>query len=133
MAIFPRMLKFKFILALIVLALVGSVFYYFNGTYSDGFRAGTVVKLSRKGYVFKTYEGQLNLGMVINQDQNSQASVNNVWEFSVPNKDTAVINTLENALTSGERVRLHYKEKYRTLPWNGETRYFIYKVETAAR
>ncbi len=133
MAIFPGMLKVKFIAVLVVLALIGSVVFYFEGTYSDGFRAGTVVKLSSKGYVFKTYEGELNLGMVINQDPNSQASVNNVWDFSVSAKDTTVINALENALTSGQRVRLHYKEKYKALPWMGDTPYFIYKVETATR
>jgi hypothetical protein len=133
MAIFPPMKKFKFLGVLIVLALIAAVVYYFTGTYSDGFRAGTVVKLSRKGYIFKTYEGQLNLGMVINQDPNSPASVNNVWDFSVSSKSKGVIDSLENALTTGQRVRLHYKEKYKKLPWMGETPYFIYKVEIAPR
>ncbi len=90
------------------------------------------MKLSRKGYVFKTYEGQLNLGMVINQDANAMASVNNIWEFSVSKKDQAVIDSLENAITTGKRVRLHYREKYKALPWRGETVYFIYKVESTS-
>ena len=125
------MQKIKFIAIVIVLAILGGTYFYYTGTYSDGFRAGSVVKLSRKGYFFKTYEGQLNLGMVINQDANAPTSVNNVWEFSVITKESSVIDSLEKAMTTGQRVRLHYKEKYKTLPWEGETKYFIYKVESA--
>lgn len=127
------MKKLKFIVLLILLALFGAVYFYFSANYSDGFRAGSVIKLSRKGYLFKTYEGQLNLGMVINQDANSSTAVNNVWEFSVLKSDSSAIDSLEKAMTTGQRVRLHYKEKYKSLPWNGDTKYFIYKVESSVR
>jgi hypothetical protein len=125
------MFKLKLIGVVILLGLFGGAWIYFTGNYSDGFRAGTVMKLSRKGYIFKTYEGQLNLGMILNQDPSHQVSVNNIWEFSVRSKDRAVVDSLEKAMTTGQRVRLHYEEKYQALPWMGETRYFIYKVETA--
>lgn len=66
----------KILIALVVLAaLAGGAFYLF-GSYSDGNRAGTVIKLSRKGLLFRTYEGELNLGLVLG-DQ-SGASVSNV-------------------------------------------------------
>ncbi len=123
------MKKVKFIFLLLVLCLGGGVYYYMTGNYSDGFRAGTIVKLSHKGFIFKTYEGQLNLGMVINSDPNASTSVNNVWEFSVLSESKNVIDSLEMAMTAGQRVRLHYREKFRAMPWMGETRYFIYKVD----
>jgi hypothetical protein len=127
------MLKLKLISVVIVIGILGGIWFYFTGTYSDGFRAGTVMKLSHKGFIFKTYEGQLNLGMVINQDPNSQASVNNIWEFSVDAKEKSVIDSLESAITTGHRVRLHYREKFKKLPWKGESLYFIYKVESATK
>jgi hypothetical protein len=127
------MFKLKLISIFLVLAVFGGIWFYLTGNYSDGFRAGTVVKLSRKGYIFKTYEGQINLGMVINNDPNSQASVNNIWEFSVGSNEQAVIDSLERAMTTGQRVRVHYKEKFKTFPWMGETPYFIYKVESAPK
>jgi hypothetical protein len=32
-------------------------------------------------------------------------------------------------MENGDRVRLFYKERYARLFWNGDTKYFIYKVE----
>ena len=125
------MLKLKLFGVVLLLVLGGGVWLYFTGNYSDGFRAGTVMKVSRKGYVFKTYEGQLNLGMILNQNSGQSVSVNNIWEFSVRAKHRDVVDALEKAMTTGQRVRLHYEEKYQALPWLGESRYFIYKVETA--
>src|SRR5688572_2146750 len=111
--------KVKLVSAFLVLAVLGGLAYYLYGNYSDGFRAGTVVKLSRKGNLFKTYEGQLNLGMVLTENSPSPTSVGNIWEFSVGRQDQDVVDSLEKAMTTGQRVRLHYKEKYRTLPWRG--------------
>src|SRR4051812_35157007 len=109
---------------LILISLVGV--YYLTGNYSDGYRAGTVIKISKKGYVFTTYEGQLNLGMMLNE---GGPSVSNIWEFSVSGSEKEVIDVLEQATLSGERVQLHYKEKYAKLPWRGDTKYFVYKVQ----
>jgi hypothetical protein len=113
--------------AIILLALLGLGYYLF-GNYSDGYRAGTVIKLSRKGLLFKTYEGQLNLGMGI-RDQNSSVAVSNLWDFSVPSSDSAALHNLDVALMSGKRVKLHYREKFLTVPWRGDTKYQVYKVD----
>ncbi|MDB5106421.1 MAG: 6-phosphogluconate dehydrogenase [Fibrobacteres bacterium] len=120
----------KMISALIVLLIVAGLAFYMFGNYSDGYRAGTVIKLSRKGFLFKTYEGDLNLGMGI-QDQNSQVSVSNIWPFSVKASDTASLRILGNAMMSGKRAKLHYREKFVTVPWRGDTKYQVYKVEMA--
>jgi hypothetical protein len=121
------------LLALILL--VGG--YFLFGNYSDGFRAGTMIKFSKRGTVFKTYEGQLNLGMVLNSSPSDdpdaarapQTSVNSVWEFSVNDDDQEVVNTLEEALLTGKRVKVHYREKFYRLPFQGDTKYFVYKAE----
>jgi hypothetical protein len=117
------------VLALIAVAVAS---YFAFGNYSEGFRAGTVVKLSHKGMVFKTYEGQLNLGLVLNEpgQGGSAAEVSNIWEFSVPKKDMVTRDALEAAMLSGKRSKLHYVEKFMTLPWRGESKYLVVSVET---
>lgn len=113
---------FLIILAIAVVG-VGVYFWWANWTYSEGTRAGTLIKISNKGVVFKTYEGQLNLGGF--QSGEGSGVVGNIWEFSV-SKDEVYkeLQTLE-----GKQVKLFYKEKYKAMPWQGDTNYFIYDAE----
>lgn len=123
-----RMKTLKIIITLtLVLGLaVGS--YYLFGNYSDGYRAGIMIKFSKRGTLLKTYEGELNLGMVIREEP-QDLSVSNLWRFSVPSSNDDVIKKLEDALLSGKRVKVHYNEKFVKLPWRGDTKYFIDEVE----
>jgi hypothetical protein len=121
-----RTVKFIFIgIVIIVLAILS---YFMFGSYSDGNRSGTIAKLSRKGVIFKTYEGQLNVGG-ISVDGSGHTSA--LWDFSVSNGEKEVIKQLEDAALTGAHVKLYYKEKFYTLSWRGDTKYFVYKVETA--
>lgn len=97
---------------------VGS-FYYF-GSYSSGDRAGVVIKLSQKGYIFKTWEGEMNL--------NDQGNTIEKFEFSVEDDQTKVIEDLKDAALTGERIRISYIERHRTFAWRGDTKYFITEV-----
>lgn len=107
-------------LLLVVLTLTYLVFQY---TYSEGNRAGVLIKFSKKGYVFKTYEGELNIGGLGNIP--STAQMNQIWEFSV--LDASVAEQLMQM--EGKRVSLQYKEKVKNMPWQGETKYFVTGVE----
>lgn len=115
----------KVLLAILLLAVVGAGLYVWgsNWTYSDGTRAGTLIKLSRKGVVWKTYEGQLNLGGF--QEGGNDGIVGNIWNFSVPKK--RFYEKLREY--EGQRVRLQYREVYNAMPWQGKTEYFVYDVE----
>jgi len=88
-------------------------------SYSDGERVGVLQKLSRKGWVCKTYEGELAQYVVTGVTPQ-------IWGITV--SDPAVAQKL-NALL-GERVRLHYGEHV-GLPTScfGDTRYFVDRVE----
>jgi len=120
----------KFLIRLFVIIIIASavgIYLYFNGVYSEGTRAGVVIKVSTRGTIFKTMEGQLNLqsfGAV--KSNNAMAEV---FEFSVEPKDTAVYDLLQKVSLTGERVNLHYKERYGILPWRGETKFFITKID----
>ena len=83
--------------------------------YSEGERAGILQKFSSKGWICKTYEGELAISIV-------PGVTPTIWYFSV--RDESVMPHLNAAL--GKRVVLHYRE-HRGLPTNcfGETSYFV--------
>jgi hypothetical protein len=105
-----------------VLVLTGFVYWKYYFTYSDGNRTGLLQKFSRKGNVFKTYEGELILSSV--QSTNNMALASEKFLFSVINNSMA-----EKMMgLEGKKVTLHYHEKNGTLPWRGDTHYFIDSV-----
>lgn len=83
-------------------------------SYSRGERVGYAQKISQKGWVCKTWEGELAIANVPGQLQEK-------FEYSVRNDSVAAeISRLE-----GERISLSY-EQHRFVPFScfGETEYF---------
>lgn len=114
-------------LSILLLAGLGYFSFIYFGVYSEGVRAGTIIKLSKKGVMFKTWEGQLNIrsfGAV-----NSKNELSEIFEFSIESDQVQLIKLLQEVSLSGERINLHYIERYRALPWRGSTKYFVTKVE----
>ena len=107
----------KLIAALVFVALLVAAYFavVLNWNYSTGERAGWLQKLSYKGFVCKTWEGELALVSLPGSS---------VEKFLFTVRDDAVANKLQAAM--GKRVSLHYEEKV-GLPTScfGETRYFI--------
>ena len=122
------MRRFLFTSGLILSLLVALglwVVLYVN--YSDGYRVGQVIKLSHKGYLFKTWEGAMDLGYL---QQDPQAGVaTRIWDFSVDESDVQVRKDIDSAIAGNYKVKLYYKEKLFRLSWRGDTQYFVYKVE----
>ena len=117
----------KRIVLIAVIGLIAIFSFYYWGTYSEGIRSGMVVKISKKGWLFKTYEGQLNLQTFgANKSPNI---VSESFEFSVDGDKQAVIKVLEEASLSGERVSLKYTERLAKFFWRGDTKYFVTEVE----
>ena len=83
--------------------------------YSDGERAGYVQKLSRKGWICKTWEGELAL-------VNLPGAMPEIFHFSV--RDDAVANRIQQSV--GKRVALSY-EQHIGIPTTcfGDTQYFV--------
>lgn len=112
----------RVLIALILSPIVLVTFYLlivFNWSFSDGDRAGYLQKFSRKGWICKTYEGELAMTTVP-----GLAPV--IWSFSV--WDHAVATKINGLL--GKKVVLHYRE-YRGLPTDcfGTTDYFVDRVD----
>lgn len=119
----------KLFIGFLVIALL-VVFVTFLSTqmaYSEGDRAGVVSKLSKKGYIFKTHEGELNVGA---QGQVGNM-VSNLWQFTVESGNEKLSNDIEDAMTTGKRVKLHYEQRYMKFSWMGDTEYFVTKVDAA--
>lgn len=86
--------------------------------YSSGERAGLLQKFSSKGWICKTYEGELALYVVAGVQPE-------IWTFTVRDADVAA----QLASAVGQRVQLHYTE-HPGLPTScfGDTRYFVDRV-----
>lgn len=118
-----RVLK---VLAALLAALILLVSAWFwaalSWSYSTGERAGWVQKLSHKGWICKTWEGELALVSL-------PGSAVEKFYFTV--RDDTVAQQIMKAM--GKRVSLHYEEKV-GLPTScfGETRHFVTKVEIAS-
>jgi hypothetical protein len=117
----------KIFLIAILLILLGAGAYLIFVPYSEGSKAGTIIKLSKKGWIFKTYEGQLNQGMVVSEQ--AAANYMQLWEFSVDEDEEEVIKALNEAMLTGKRAQLHYREKFFRFFWLGDTKYFVDEVE----
>lgn len=108
--------RFMWLLLIIFLVVVAGYFAYSQLTYSDGSRSGQLVKISRRGVIFKTYEGTLNL---------SPNGIMTPWEFSADNQQIA--RQLEQL--DGKLVTVHYKQRYHVFFWQGETEYMVDEVQ----
>jgi hypothetical protein len=118
--------KFAWIVALILLGLVAWVLIVLYYPYSDGTRTGIVRKLSHKGYVFKTWEGELQMsGFITPMDGAQLQTGGNLWNFSVDEGKQDIIKSLRDAESSGKRITLHYIERLRQFDWRGDTKYFV--------
>lgn len=101
-------------------------FLYF-GTIEEGVMAGKVLRISKKGIVFKTYEGKLNLETF--GALKGASPISESFDFSVEGDQQKVISDLEQVALSGERVNLKFVKRYVAVPWRGDTKYFIVEVE----
>jgi len=87
-------------------------------TYSEGERAGYVQKFSKKGWICKTWEGELAMA-------NIPGSMPQIFQFTVWDDQVAA----DMNASMGERVTIHYKQHV-GLPTTcfGDTQYFVQKV-----
>lgn len=106
-------------LVLPLLLLAGYTWVSLHWVYSSGERVGYVQKLSNKGWVCKTWEGELVLVTV----PGTQAEK---FYFTVP--DAAVVSKINQL--AGKRVKLVYEE-HKGIPSTcfGETSYFVQDVQ----
>jgi hypothetical protein len=115
----PSRLKLAFWLLIVPLALAAAYFaVVLSWSYSDGERAGWVQKFSKKGWLCKTWEGEMAMVTM-------PGAIPEKFLFTV--RDDNVAEQINRIM--GKRVTLHYEEKV-GLPTTcfGETRHFVTRV-----
>lgn len=108
-------MKKLIVIALLALPLAGCY------VTSEGERVGTIIKFSRKGIVWKTWEGQMVLG-----GSGASANGENVWQFSVDRPE--LVDAIKKAQRDAQVVTLRYEEELTSLPTRGDTNYYIVDV-----
>jgi hypothetical protein len=108
----------RFVIAavlLLVLAPLAWTWLAMHWSYADGERAGYVQKLSRKGWLCKTWEGEMAMVTM-------PGAIPDKFEFTV--RDDAVAAKINQL--AGKRVVLMYSQ-HKLLPTSctGETEYFV--------
>ena len=111
-------MRISAVLIAIVLLVAGYFLVVFNWSYSEGERAGWVQKFSSKGWLCKTWEGEM--AMVSMPGSMTEKFFFTVWDDAIAEE----VNKL-----MGKRVSLHYEEKV-GIPTScfGETRHYVTKV-----
>ena len=121
------MKTFKRIGILVLILFLGFLAIMYWGTYERGIMAGKVLRISEKGYVFKTYEAKLSLESF--GALKGVSPIAETFDFSVSSKQNSLIKQLQEVALSGERVNIHYIKRYIRVPWRGSTKYFAVEVE----
>lgn len=111
-----RILFFLVVLPLLLVAAWTAI--TLNYTYSTGDRAGYVQKFSKKGWLCKTWEGEIAMVTM-------PGTMPQIFPFTV--RDDSVAKEIEKLL--GRRVSLTYEE-HPGVPFTcfGETKYFVSSV-----
>ena len=113
----------SFIVALLLIAAAGFVYFKFFFVLGEGVKAGELNQIVYKGWVWKTYEGRLIQTGFKGAKQGSGIQSN---EFNFSVVDKAVADSLMRC--SGKNVELRYKEYNGMLPWRGMQRYVVYQI-----
>ena len=111
-----KRILFVVIGSLLALLALYYAFIYFV-PYSEGVRSGELIKVSHKGVIIKTWEGEISQGI----------SGAQILAFSVLDKDQDVIEKLKEY--QGEYVKVDYTERFATFFWMGDTKYFVTDVK----
>lgn len=107
-------------LAAIVVLFALYTWFTLSWSYSEGERAGYLQKFSKKGWLCKTWEGEILLSSM-------PGAIPERFAFTV--RDDAVVKQLQNAM--GQRVQITY-EQHVGVPTScfGETGYFATRAST---
>ena len=105
---------FRNLFIIIILLGAFAIYWFFFNKYGDGERKGTLIKITHRGNIFKTDEGEMWLSC-------RQTISPEKFYFSVTNDSIAtVLKTLQD-----ECVQVTYVQYRGTLPWRGDNKYIV--------
>lgn len=114
------MKKFALIASLIVLIIIIVLFWWrFYFVFGEGVKSGELNYIVKKGYIWKTWEAKMI------QRGNKEMMQSNEFTFSI--ESDSIAHILET--NSGKCFDLHYKEYIGALPWRGNTKYIVDRID----
>lgn len=116
MAMTTRKKRILLVSSILLISLSTFIYFRYAFIYSEGTRVGIIYKFSKKGTIFKTYEGEMVLPGIRNRRDNGSLS-SNTFNFSVT--DEALAKKLMKC--QGMEVELQYSFYNRPLPWRGDS------------
>ncbi|NLA50066.1 MAG: hypothetical protein GX876_11470 [Bacteroidales bacterium] len=112
----------RWIIAFLILVLAVFIYVNYFHTFSEGYRAGILQKFSRKGVIFKTYEGEIIMGGLASENETILSTEK--FLFTMVNKDLVrQFDTLQ-----GQNVIVHFIQKNGALFWRGESKFLVDSV-----
>jgi len=117
----------RILLLVVIVGGAGTFAFLYWGTFEDGVMAGKILRVSKKGVVFKTYEGKMNLETF--GALKGTSPIAESFDFSIEKSETDLIKQLEEVALSGERVNMYFVKRYVSFPWRGDTKYFAIRIE----
>jgi hypothetical protein len=106
--------NFRSFLIIILLVLGFCIYWFYFNVYSKGERTGILIKISHKGNVFKTDEGEMWL---------SCRQMTNPEKFYFSVGTDSLVNELK--VLQDQCVQLSYTQYRASLPWRGDTKYIV--------
>ncbi|MCD8312621.1 MAG: hypothetical protein LUC24_00490 [Bacteroidales bacterium] len=109
---------------IVALALVLFVYFRFYYVFGEGVKTGDLNFVVYKGYVFKTYEGELIQSGFKGNKSNVSGVQSNTFTFSIADREIAELLMH----SGGKTVELHYKEYLGALPWRGKDKHIVCSI-----
>ncbi|MCH5216086.1 MAG: hypothetical protein J1F10_04030 [Muribaculaceae bacterium] len=98
-------------------------FKFFNPFVDDAIEQGYIMKVERRGLIFKTYEGEL---VSTTQLKNSDQTFKRDFTFSFANDSLG--REAMRLQTTGELVTLHYVSYDGKIPWRGASNNIVTSI-----
>jgi hypothetical protein len=111
------------IVVAVIVAGVGLwVWAHYFYVFGEGVKAGTLNYVVKKGYIFKTYEGE----MILTGFQTKGLTTMGSNEFLFSIADPALAQKL--MVNSGKEMQLHYSEYKGAVAWRGYSQFVVDSV-----
>ena len=102
--------------------------------YIKGSRVGYIVKFSQRGLFWKSYQGEVTMGGVLNSAMGGATP--NTWTFSLDNQARrgenvdSLVTMINTFLGEAKPVKISYYAPFFSWPWRSSCRFLLQKVES---
>lgn len=89
-----------------------------------GQKTGIIVKVAKEGKIWGTYEGEMILGGL----ENASGASGRAFYFTLGQTHSDLVKRAEYAMEHNKHVVITYHCDAFTLPWSGQTKCFVKKI-----